>query len=117
MHTWVTCHGLEFVFSACSLDSAYSIYTCENNDNTKFKWFHKVKDTLCSCGFSGAWDNHTFPNKKRLVNAVRQKLRDIFITNWFFSVSDSCSGFNNRIFKNNFCFEQYLVSLPLKQRK
>ena len=40
-----------------------------------------------------------------------------FIANWFFSVLDSSSGFNYRFFKNNFCFEQYLVSLPLKQRK
>ena len=94
----------------------HSIYTCENNDNTKFKWF--LKDILCSCGFSEACDNHTFPIKmvsKRSTTKVKRYF--FFTTNWLFSVSDSSSGCNYRIFKNKFCFEQYLVSLPLKQRK
>ena len=97
--------------------TAYSLYKFENNSNNKFKWFHTVRDILCSCGFSGVWDNQLFPNKTWLVSAVRQKLKDIFITNWLSTVSNSSSGFNYRILKNSFCFEPYLVSLPTKQRK
>ena len=76
-----------------------------------------MMDSLCSCGFSGVWDNQSFPNKKWLVSAVRQKQKDIFITNWLSLVENSNSGINYRIFKNRFCFEQYLVSLPTKQLK
>ena len=42
---------------------AYSLYRFENNNNNKFKWFHTIKDILCSCGFSGVWDKQVFPNK------------------------------------------------------
>ena len=44
--------------------TGYSLYRFENNSNNKFKWFHTIKYILCSCGFSGVWDNHLFPNKK-----------------------------------------------------
>ena len=99
--------------------TAYSLYTFENNSSNKFKSFQTVKDILCSCGVSGIWDNHSFPNKKWLVCAVRQKLKDIFITHWLSQIengSSSSSGINYRIFKTNFGFEQYLVSLPIKQQ-
>ena len=61
-------------------------------------------------------DNHSFPNKKWLVCVVRQKLKDIFIIHWLSQIENSSSGINYRIFKTNFGFEQYLVSLPIKQQ-
>ena len=91
--------------------TAYSLYAFENNSSNKFKWFQTV-----SCGFSGIWCNHSFPNKKWLVCAVRQKLKDIFITHWLSQIENSSSGINYRIFKTYFGFEQYLVSLPIKQQ-
>ena len=96
--------------------TAYSLYTSVNNSSNKFKWFQTVKYILCSCGFSGIWDNHSFPNKKWLFCAVRQKLKDIFITHWLSQIENSSSGINYRIFKTNFGFEQYLVSFPIKQQ-
>ena len=81
--------------------TGYSLYRFENNSN-KFKWFHTIKDLLCSCGFSGVWDNHLFPIKKRLVSAVRQKLKDILITNWLSLVAKSSNGINYRISKTVF---------------
>ena len=96
--------------------TAYSLYTFENNSSNTFKWFQTVKDILCSCGFSGIWDNYSFPNKKWLVCAVRQKLKDIFITHWLSQIENSNSGINFRIFKTNFGSEQYLVSLPIKKQ-
>ena len=89
---------------------AYSMYTFENNSSNKFTWLQTVKDILCGCGFSGIWDNHSFPNKKWLVCAVRQKLKDIFITYWLSQIENSSSEINYRIYKTNFGFEQYLVS-------
>ena len=46
----------------------------------------------------------------------KTKTKRYFITNWLPLVANSSSGINNRIFKNSFCFELYLVSLPTKQR-
>ena len=74
------------------------------------------KSYLCSCGFSGICDNHSFPNKKWLVCAVRQKLKYIFITHWLSRIENNSSRINNRIFKTNFVFEQCLESLPIKQQ-
>ena len=96
--------------------TVYSLHTFENNSSNKFKWFETVKDILCSCGLSGIWVNYSFPNKTWLVCAVRQKLKDILITHWLSQIEDSSGGINYRIFKTNFGFEQYLISLPINQQ-
>ena len=64
--------------------------------------------------FSGIWDSHSFPTVKWLVKAVKQKRIDNFTTKWFSDVYTSSSSLNYRIFKTNFAFEKYLVSLPPK---
>ena len=80
-------YGLPTKLSYSIYRTAYSLYRFENNSNNKFKWFHTVRDTLCSYGFSGVCDNQLFLNKTWLVSAVRQKLKDTFITNWLSTVS------------------------------
>lgn len=97
--------------------TAYSLFMYSNASLSRFKWFQSVKQILYNCGLSGIWDSHSFPNKKWLVCAVRQKLKDSFITNWFSQIENSSSSINYRIFKVNFGLEKYLVSLPAQQRK
>ena len=66
---------------------------------------------------SGIWETHVFPNEKWLVCAVKQKLKDIFITNWHLQIDNSSSGVIYKLIKNTFAFENYLVTLPFKLRK
>ena len=85
MYTDIYCRMISFWATLVSGPSAklshivyrtaymYSLYTFEINSSNKFKWFQTIKDILCSCGFSGIWDNHSFHNKMWLVCAVRQK--------------------------------------------
>ena len=35
----------------------------KNSRGSKFSWLENVKSVLISCGFSGFWDMHTFPNR------------------------------------------------------
>ena len=54
----------------------------ENNSNNKFKWFHTIKDILCSCVFSGIWDNHLFPNKNGKLAQLYKSNRKAMNRNW-----------------------------------
>ena len=92
----------------------YSNYNFSNRRHACFKLMDNIRNTLNMCGFSGIWDSHSFPTVKWLVKAVKQKLIDNFTTKWFSDVYTSSSSLNYRIFKTNFAFEKYLVSLPPK---
>ena len=76
-----------------------------------------VKNILISCGFSGFWDMHTFPNGNWLIKATKQKLVDLFLNDWQCQVENNTSCYNYRLFKTKFCFEKYLVNVPAKFRK
>ena len=74
-----------------------------------FKWIHSVKAILNTTGYSGIWESHSFPNRKWLSKAVKQKLRDLFLTEWYHNVE---SNVNYRIFKHTFVLEPYLSIIP-----
>ena len=95
----------------------YRNYHFSNRRHTCFKWMDNIRNTLNMCGFSGIWESHSFPTVKWLMKAVIQKLTDNFTTKWFSDVYASSSSLNYRIFKTNFAFEKYLVSLPPKYYK
>ena len=95
----------------------YSSYKYSNIRNTRFYWIRNIKHILDSCYMSGIWQSHTFRNEKWLVCAVKQKLRDVFITNWHAQLDISSSGITYSLIKTNFGMENYLVTLPLKLRK
>ena len=84
---------------------------------TKFSWLENVKNILISCGFSGFWDMHTFPNRNWLIKATKQKLVDLFLNEWQSQIENNTSCYNYRLFKTKFCFENYLVTVPTKFRK
>ena len=42
--------------------NAISLSHYHSNRNGTFKWLEHVRNILISCGFSGIWDNHVFPN-------------------------------------------------------
>ena len=44
----------------------------QHSISNKFIWLENVKNILISCGFSGFWDMHTFPNRNWLIKATKQ---------------------------------------------
>ena len=79
-----------------------SLYKYSNIRNTRYCWIRNVKHISDSCGISGIWQLHTFPNEKWLACAVKQKLRDIFITNWHSQLDISSSGITYILIKTKF---------------
>ena len=106
-----------FKLSGIMYKVIYSSYKYSNIRNTRFCWIRNVKHILDSYGMSGILQSHIFRNEKWLVCAVKQKLRDIFITNWHAQLDISSSGITYSPIKTNFGMENYLVTLPLKLRK
>ena len=89
----------------------------QHSINSQFRWVENVKNILISCGFSGFWDIHTFPNRNWLVKATKQKLVDLFLNDWQSQIENNTSCYNYRLFKTKFCFEKYLVNVPANFRK
>ena len=79
------------------------------NKSRYFQWIHNVKTILSDNGYSGIWDTHNFFNKVWLSKALKLRLMDLFLGDWYNSVQ---SNLNYRIFKHNFEFETYLSIVP-----
>jgi hypothetical protein len=65
-----------------------------NNTNvraTTFKWLKNIKNILYSCGMQNVWSTHFFPNSKWITCSVHQKLKDIFLNEWYETVENSSS--------------------------
>ena len=78
-----------------------------NSRSLYFKWVHNIKTILYNTGYSGIWDSHTFLNKLWLTKTVKQKLKDIFLNEWYKKVENDT---NYKIFKHKFEFEYHLTS-------
>ncbi|MCW4346540.1 MAG: reverse transcriptase domain-containing protein [Candidatus Thiodiazotropha endolucinida] len=102
--------------SSLMYDIIHSLYKF-NDIGNKFKWLTYVKEILTKCGMSGIWETQQFPNAKWLTAAVKQKLKDIYITEWYSTLNTNSSNVIYRIIKTQFCLENYLVTLPSKLRK
>ena len=93
---------------------SYYKYSNINNKSFYFKWLHCIRSILCNCGLSGIWENHTFPNQKWLSSAIKRKLIDIYLGEWY---QDVQSDENYRLFKTSLQFEPYLLKLTIKHVK
>ena len=74
-----------------------------------FKWVHSTKNLLDNAGFNGIWNSHDIINKTWLTKAFKQKMCDIFVSDWYQKVDNNS---NYRLFKHTFEFETYLTKLP-----
>ena len=90
--------------------SARSVYNFSNitNRSMYFKWVHSIKNLLDNAGFSGIWNSHDIINKTWLTKAFKQKMCDIFLSDWYQKVDKNS---NYRLFKHTFEFETYLTKL------
>ena len=91
-------------------------YSGDKNIKTKYQWLKCVKSILIKCGLSGIWENQsqTNFNSKWLYNTVRQKLKDLFLQQWYSTIEESPTCSNYKLFKSTFCFEEYLSKVPPK---
>ena len=76
----------------------------------------KVHSLLHSWGLSYIWSNqiHTIESFKSIV---KQRLKDQFIQEWQSRVAENSVCSNYRLFKNKFCFDEYLTYLPTIRRQ
>lgn len=76
----------------------------------KCPWLYNIRSVLINCGHINIWENQTTVNTKWLKLSVRQKLQDLFLTEWYSLTENASTCY--RIFKKSFGFENYLKSTP-----
>lgn len=81
------------------------------------KWLQTVKNILIKCGLSGFWDQQKVENPIWLVKTVKQKLKDLFIKDWYTRIENSQSCLNYKLYKSVFDLEYYLQKLPSTLKK
>ena len=100
-----------------SLKYSNMIYQHLFYSNVPSKWMIFCKNILRNTGYSGIWDNQSVDNPKWLVESVKQRLKDVYISDWHRNINESSSCLNYRLLKDTFKFESYLTKLPFNMRK
>ena len=86
------------------------IYALYDNKQLKSKWLENIKRILCSLGFSGIWDAQSFTNSKWLIQAVKQKIKDVYSQTWNSKLEKSSSSNSNyKLFKHTFERSKYIT--------
>ena len=65
------------------------VYNEMLQDPTKHKWIKYVKTLLCSCGFSGAWEQQLVHDERRFIKHFEQPCRDMYIQDGFNDIQSS----------------------------
>ena len=86
-------------------------------DINKTKWLKTVKSILIKCGLSGFWEQQKVDNPVWHVRCVKQKLKDLFINEWYTKLDTSPSATYYRISKIKFEQEHYLQKPPFHMKK
>ena len=76
-----------------------------------------IENILIKCGCRGFWNTQKVENPTWLVKSVNQKLKDLFINEWYQNVENSSSFHTYRLFKHKFQLENYLLKLPYVMKK
>ena len=92
------------------------LYNCYIRGEINNKWLVCIKNILDSCGLSFVWHQQNPVSVKWLENIVKQNLKDQFVQKWNSELDSSSKGAIYRIFKCNFCCEDYLLILSRKLR-
>ena len=91
----------------------YHVYRLNNPESL---WNQKIKEILYECGFYFIWDNNIQVNPDWIYRSVKQKLKDIYLSNWLQAVNLSSKCYLYRIYKTNISLEKYLIDLPSELR-
>lgn len=89
------------------------MHDLHNQNKLKSQWLDSVKYYLCSLGFSGIWYSQSFINSKWLIKSSYQKLKDIFIQDWFSEISQTSVSNIYKYIKTSFNRNEYVNKLPL----
>ena len=89
-------------------------YNGDQTIKTKYLWLKGVRNILIKCGLSGIWENQSQTNfsSKWLYSTVKQKLKDLFLQQWYSSIEQSNACSNYKLFKSTFGLEEYLIKNP-----
>jgi hypothetical protein len=89
------------------------IHQSENHD---FKWISVVMSIFDNTGLSYIFSNQLNINIHLLKPALKERLHDHFIQQWFTDIENSSRGEFYSIFKIEFGFEKYLSKLSVKNK-
>ena len=78
----------------------------------QFGWIENIKNIFIKSGNVNIWQYQNFPNPKWLKATTHQKLKDLFLNEWYNLIETSSSCITYRLFKNRFGFENYLINTP-----
>ena len=84
----------------------------DNTLKNRFPWFFTVKSILIKCGLNDIWNDQQMINPKWIKLAVKRKLKDIFLSNWYSLIENSSNSQFYKCFKNSFGYESYLHTTP-----
>ena len=82
----------------------------------KFQWLEYVRVQLENLGLPYFWHYRTC-SLNQFKGIVRQRLQDQFLQSWYRQLEDNSVCWNYRLFKESFCFEEYLKILPVLLRQ
>jgi hypothetical protein len=89
------------------------IHQSENHD---FKWISVVMSIFDNTGLSYVFSNQLNINIHLLKPALKERLHDHFIQQWFTDIENASRGEFYSIFKIEFGFEKYLSKLSVKNK-
>ena len=79
-----------------------------NKEPNKTTWATLLKKMLNECGLGYAWINQGVNDDTMFIGILRQRLRDMFVQNWWNEIAQTS---NNRLYKHiksDFRYEPYL---------
>lgn len=93
------------------------LYHLSQSGRLQCKWISHIKSILDNTGLSYIWIQQLFNNPSYIKTLVSQKLKDIFIHNWFNQIETSSRGEFYGLFKTQHILEPYLLKLYPNERR
>ena len=69
-------------------------------------WLEFIRNICIECGMAGVWMSQTVNNPKWFRKAVKQKLRDIWITRWYGNVTSQAICNTYKLYKEVYGIEE-----------
>ena len=96
---------------------SFKIMNAVNFTNVNLPWQSKIREILYNCGLYAIWDFNTPVNTLWLSKTVKQKLSDLYLSEWRQTVYNSSKCYLYRIYKIDIKFEEYLIKLNPNLRR
>ena len=125
LHLIIKCRVLIFwyrIVSGSKDKICYILYQLMHylyeNDLFHFDWIKTVHNTLSTLELPDIWLSHdTFNTQAAFKNKVKTRISDQFKQEWKATLMNQKKCLNYRLYKKEFCFENYFNILPLPLSK